>query len=66
MKARTAYFRAEGKAAPQPNEGMSGAVEHDGNDYVRLANCNGMLAVYEVNGNRLKRLKQWPEALEAA
>jgi hypothetical protein len=44
-------------------------VEHEGLQYIRLTNVNGILAVYRVrivNGEPvLKGLKRWPAALNA-
>ncbi len=49
----------------QPSSTASGHVNLDGREYVRLANVNGVLAVWRVrNDGMLKRLKRWPAELE--
>ena len=49
----------------QPSSIASGHVNLDGREYVRLANVNGVLAVWRVrNDGMLKRLKRWPAELE--
>lgn len=72
QRALSAYYRSGSKAANiyggsviQP--GAVETVEHDGLQYIRLTNINGILAVYRirtVNGEQvLKGLKRWPAAL---
>jgi hypothetical protein len=68
-RAMAAYFRSGAKAGvhlPQPARMDSGEyVSPDGRYYVRLANVNGILAVYRVKPDGfLRRLKRWPKALE--
>ena len=68
QRALAAYFRSasnSGGSILQPGEVAE--VEQDGLRYVRLANTNGVLAVYRirtVNGELvLKGLKRWPAGL---
>lgn len=49
----------------QPSQSVSGVTQSGGKWYVRLANTNGILAVYRVlNSGKLRRLRRWPESLE--
>jgi hypothetical protein len=59
-----AYFRAGNTIQPA---NYSDIHQHNGRDYVRLENVNGILAVYWVtNAGKLKRLERWPKALDLA
>lgn len=63
-RAMKAWFRAGGEDLPS---NLSDEVSHNGLRYVVLANVNGTLAVYRITNNeKLRRLKRWPKALEAA
>jgi hypothetical protein len=54
----------EGFMFMQPDYVVSGVDEHEGKEYFRLANKNGILAIYRIlNNGTLKRLKRWPAAL---
>jgi hypothetical protein len=60
-RATAAWFKSGG--TEQPNN-ESDLVKHDGKNYVRLVNVNGVLAVYRVrNDDMLRRMKRWPDAL---
>lgn len=73
QRALSAYYRAGTRAhAGMGQTSQPGAVEtveHEGLQYIRLTNVNGILAVYRVrivNGEPvLKGLKRWPSALNA-
>lgn len=64
-RAISAYYRHGAKA--EPASARSERREHDGKEYIVLANVRGILAVYRVRhvGGKdvLKRLKRWPAAL---
>ena len=68
QRALAAYYRgssnSEGSIS-QPGEIQE--VEHEGLQYVVLANTNGILAIYRIRTVNalpvLKRLKRWPAAL---
>lgn len=70
QRALSAYYRSGSREGIgqtlQP--GAVETVEHEGLQYIRLTNVNGILAVYRVrivNGEPvLKGLKRWPAALE--
>jgi hypothetical protein len=63
-RALAAYFRTGGR--DQPATGLSDEYEVNGREYVRLANVQGILAVYRVKPEGfLRRLKRWPKELEA-
>jgi hypothetical protein len=60
-RALTAYFRSGGGEMPSRE---SGAVVLKGLKYVRLANVNGLIAVYRVDTiGRVKRLNRPPQEL---
>jgi len=69
-RAFAAYFRNPAPGVPdamplQPSN-TSGVVTHDGLTYIELHNGSGTLAVYRLlNNGRLKRLRRWPEAIDA-
>ena len=68
-RAFAAYFRYLSSlgALPTIPANDSDRCELDGKEYVTLRNVNGTLAVYRVRNNgALKRLRRWPEELEAA
>jgi hypothetical protein len=61
-RAFRAYFRSGGIDQPA---NYSGPVTEGDRPYVVLRNCNGILAVYGLRKTGvLKRLREWPEALE--
>jgi hypothetical protein len=62
-RAFASWFRTGG--IDQPSN-ASGLVEHDGKQYVVLRNTTGPLAIYRItNQGSLKRLRRWPDALDA-
>ena len=74
QRALSAYYRSgsqqtneRGGSVNQP--GAVETVDHDGLQYIRLTNVNGVLAVYRVrtvNGEPvLKGLKRWPAEVAA-
>lgn len=73
MRALASYYRQGAQVHPDP--GMTGhfmvprdpsAEMTDFLEYIRLANIGGTLAVYRVtNRGELKRLKRWPQSVEA-
>lgn len=48
--------------APQPSS-ESASETVGGRDYVVLRNLNGILAVYRVLPNGIKRLQRWPKEI---
>jgi hypothetical protein len=68
QRALSAYFRKDSGGGSLDQPGAVDTVEHKGLRYVRLANVNGILAVYRVrvvNGDEvLKGLRRWPRELE--
>lgn len=60
-RARIAY--AKSGAMDQPGSG-SDVTEIDGVPHVALRNTNGVLAVYQLKGEALRRLPSWPASIE--
>jgi hypothetical protein len=61
-RARRAYLRAGGTSEPAS---FSGVVREGKHNYVVLENTVGILAVYAVLGDRIRRVpeEEWPNAL---
>ena len=64
-RAIRAYFKANADL-PQPSKSDSGYARHRGRSYVVLGNVRGVLAVFRIAGDRLRRLKRWPVSVATA
>jgi hypothetical protein len=67
-RARRAWFRTQAiaNAVYQDPGNESDVYEHDGVLYVVLQNINGILAVYQLSGTRVRKVDSWPDAVQVA
>ena len=67
VRAWRSYEKGKGMYPTQPSGSASQEMTtEDGREYVALANCNGLLAVYRVRPNgTLRRIKRVPHEIQA-
>ena len=66
-RALSAYYRYRGYGGSPDAHSSSEHVQHEGLEYVVLANGFETLAVHRLgNNDRLRRLRRWPEAMNNA
>jgi len=67
IRAWRRFCATNGYVPDQPSSGLSQEMTtEDGQEYVALANCNGLLAVYRVRPNgTLRRLTRVPQEIQA-